>query len=448
VISRLDQLLTYYTLLRNHNASREEIVAFRNKRLRSLIAHAYNNVPYYRKLFDRSGLGPEDINSIEDLGKIPITSKKDLRSLPVQEIVARGVNPKNLVVRRTSGSSGEPFHIRRTWLEERLLGAIILRSRHGFGVRMTDTTASIGLLRPVQLKDRLTPTSILQALGLYRRVGISCLLPLDDILSKLERVRPDVLAGFPGVISHLAQIICNDGRSSISPRLVLVGGEVLTPLMRTRITKAFSAPVYETYGSHEFNLIARQCKEAGELHVCDDSVILEVIKDDRPAEIGERGEVVCTALHSFAMPFIRYRLGDIATKGPEACPCGQPFSTISAVQGRMLDYFELPGGRIVHPYEIIQIIVSDIAPWVGQYQLIQERVDRITCLVVPSTDPTPSQVALVEDSATKLLGPGVEFRIVLVPEIKFDSNGKFRVARSMKSDYDGIDWNHPGKVGP
>ncbi len=449
MISRLDQLLTYYTLLRNHNARREEIVSFRNSRLRSLIAHAYNNVPYYRELFYRAGLGPEDIKSVEYLGKIPVTSKKDLRSLPVEDIVSHSVNPKSLIVRRTSGSSGEPFIIRRTWLEERLLGAIILRSRHGFGVRITDTTASIGLVRPVQLKDRLTPTSILQALGFYRRVGISCLLPLDDILSKLERIRPDVLAGFPGVISHLSQIICNDGRSSISPRLVLVGGEVLTPLMRTRITKAFSAPVYETYGSHEFNLIARQCKETGELHVCDDSVILEVIKDCRPAEVGERGEVVCTGLHSFAMPFIRYRLGDIVTKGFEVCPCGQPFSTISAVQGRMLDYFELPGGRIVHPYEIIRIIVSDIAPWVGQYQLIQERVDRITCLVVPSTNPTPSQVAVVEGSATKLLGPGVEFRIVQVSEIEFDSNGKFRVARSMlKSDYNGIDWNHPEKVSP
>jgi phenylacetate-CoA ligase len=229
----------------------------------------------------------------------------------------------------------------------------------------------------------------------------------------------------------------------------MVGGEVLTPLMRTQITKAFSAPVFETYGSHEFNLIARQCKETGELHVCDDCVILEVIKDGRPAEIGERGEVVCTGLHSFAMPFIRYRLGDIVTKGPDVCPCGQPFSTISAVQGRMLDYFPLPGGRMLHPYEIIRGIVSEIVPWVSQYQLIQERVDRITCLVVTSTNPTPSQVAIVEDSATKLLGPGVEFRIVLVSEIKFESNGKFRVARSMvKSDYDGIDWSHREKASP
>ncbi|HWP92361.1 MAG TPA: hypothetical protein VNN20_09210 [Thermodesulfobacteriota bacterium] len=449
MISPLDQLLTLYTLLRHQYVTREEVVAFRNKRLRDLIAHAYNNVPYYRKLLDRAGLGPGDIKTTDDLGKIPVTSKNDLRSLPEEEIVARGVNPKNLVVRRTSGSSGEPLIIRRTWFEERLLGTIILRSRQDFGVRMTDTTASIGLVRPILLKDRLTPTHFLQALGLYRRVGISCLLPPDRILSKLERTRPDALAGFPGVISHLARVICNEGRFSITPRIVMVGGEVLTPLMRTQISKAFSAPVFETYGSHEFNQIARQCKETGELHVCDDSVILEVVKDGRPVEIGERGEVVCTGLHSFAMPFIRYRLGDIVTKGLEICRCGQPFSTISTVQGRMLDYFSLPGGRMVHPYEIIRIIVSDIAPWVSQYQLIQESVDRITCLVVPSANPTPSQVAVVEDSATKLLGPGVEFRIVLVLEIQFDSNGKFRVARSMvKSDYDEIDWNHPEKVSP
>lgn len=440
MISQLSLIPTLYSFLRHSNVTRDEIISFQNKRLRSLIIHAYKNVPYYRKLFDREGLKPRDIQTIDDLSKIPITSKNDLQLLPVEEVVARGVNPNNLIVRRTGGSSGEPSIIRRTWFEERLLGSLRLRAMHDLGLRMTDMTASILLIRATHPHDNQIPMRILRALGLYRRVQISCLLPPEDILVQLQHVRPDVLGAFSGQLSWLVQNIDND-RLAARPRFIFVAGEVLTPLMRDQIIKAFKAPVYELYASHEFNLIAWQCKETGELHTCDDGMIVEVLKDGRLASTAERGEVVGTNLHSFAMPFIRYRLGDIVTKGLDACPCGQPFSTIKAVQGRMLDYFRLPGGRMIHPYEIIRIIVSDKAPWIRQYQLIQEREDRIISLVVPSKKPTTQEISLLEESVTKVLGPGVEFRIVIVPEIKFEPNGKFRVSRSMvKSDYDGIDW--------
>jgi phenylacetate-CoA ligase len=405
------------------------------------MTHAYKNVPYYRKLFDREGLKPDDIQTIDDLSKIPITSKKDLQLLPVEEVVARGVNPKNLIVRRTSGSTGEPFTIRRTWFEERLLGALRLRARHSLGLRTTDRTASIGLVRPTQHSDNQILMRIVQAFGLYNKVEISCLLPPEDIIGKLELFHPHVLSGFPGVISRLAQIVSDEGRLLFSPRFITVGAEVLTPLMRTQITKAFSAPVFDTYGSHEFNLIAWECKETGEFHTCDDGMIVEVLKHGRPAAIGERGVVVGTNLHSFAMPFIRYRLGDIVTKGSETCQCGQPFSTIRTIQGRMIDYFPLPEGRLVHPYEITQILKRDADSWIQQHQLIQEREDRIILQVVPSPTPTPQEILKVETSVSSVLGQGVEFQVMLVSEIKTDQIGKFRVSRSLvKSPYDGIEW--------
>ena len=81
--------------------------------------------------------------------------------------------------------------------------------------------------------------------------------------------------------------------------------------MRRHITETFAAPVFNLYASNEFNVIAWECQETGELHTCDDGVIIEVLKDGRPAAAGERGEVVGTNLHSFAMPLIRFRLGDI-----------------------------------------------------------------------------------------------------------------------------------------
>ncbi|MGH7799094.1 MAG: phenylacetate--CoA ligase family protein [Thermodesulfobacteriota bacterium] len=407
--------------------------------MRRLITHAYENVPYYRKLFDRDGLKPKDIQSVDDLSLIPITSKKQLQSLPVEEIVARGVNPKNLIARKTSGSSGEPFTIRRTWLEERLLSLFRLRATHYLGQRPTDREASVGLVWPTHPRDKQLPTKILQALGLYRMVRINRLLPPENIVRTLRNSRPDFLTGSPGVLSRLAQIISDEDRLVIHPRFVRVSGEVVTPLMRRQITEAFKAPVFEVYTNREFGVIAWECKETGELHTSDDSIIVDVLNNGRPAATGERGEVVGTNLHSFAMPFIRFRLGDLVTKGLETCRCGQPFSTIRAVQGRMLDYFPLPGGRMIHPYQISLLFLD--SPWVRQYQLTQEREDRVILHIVPHNTPTSQELVQLEEPVATVLGQSVEFRVILVPEIQLEPNGKFRVSRSLvKSNYDGIDW--------
>ncbi|MGE5446092.1 MAG: phenylacetate--CoA ligase family protein [Ignavibacteriales bacterium] len=438
----LNQFSVMRSLLRHPDSARDEIVAFQNRQLRRLITHAYENVPYYRRLFDRSGLTPNDIQSVSDLPAIPITSKKDLQLLPAEEIVARDVNLEHLIVHMTSGSSGEPFTIRRTRLENYLFGLFRLRNAMRVGLRMRDSQANVVLIRPEHPRSIQLPIKTLRSLGLLRKVEISCLLPPEEIVRRLRNLRPDVLTGLSGVISWISQVISDDDRSVIRPRLVLVGGEVLTSLMRMQITKAFAAPVLDYYASYEFGLIAWECKETGELHTCEDSIIIEVLKDGRPAATGERGEVVGTNLHSFAMPLIRYRLGDIVTKGSETCRCGQQSSTIRAIQGCMIDYFLLPGGRIIHPYEITVPSLLG-AGWIRQYQLIQEQEDRITLRVVPSTTPTTQELTRLKQSVITVLGQAVEFHVILVPEIQFEPNGKFRVSRSLvKSAYDGIDWNH------
>jgi phenylacetate-CoA ligase len=167
---------------------------------------------------------------------------------------------------------------------------------------------------------------------------------------------------------------------------------------------------------------------------------LEVLKDNSPASEGGRGEVVGTNLHSYAMPLIRYQLGDIVTKGSEICACGQPFSTIRAVQGRMIDYFPLPGGREIHPYEIV-VLLRDSASWLRQYQLVQEQKDRIVLRVVTWTGPSAEDIASLSNSVSNRLRPGVEFQVQLVPDLQFEPNEKFRVSRSLVcSVYDGIEW--------
>jgi phenylacetate-CoA ligase len=159
-------------------------------------------------------------------------------------------------------------------------------------------------------------------------------------------------------------------------------------------------------------------------------VIVEILRDGRPAAPGERGEVVATGLHSFAMPFVRYRLGDLAIRGPERCPCGAPFTTIASLEGRVLDYLPLPGGRRLHPYELITRFVRDPACWTRRYRIEQDRIDRVTLRIVPTRTPTAEDVAALRGALAPVLGDGVEIDVAVVPEIPDEPSGKVRLVRS------------------
>ena len=163
---------------------------------------------------------------------------------------------------------------------------------------------------------------------------------------------------------------------------------------------------------------------------------MEVLRDGRPVEPGEQGEVVVTNLHAYAMPFIRYRIGDLATRAP-ACACGSPFTALGAVQGRMIDYFPLPDGRLLHPYEIVTRLVWGSQEWMRQYQLVQERRDSVVLYVVAETAPTEEQVTEVIRAVRPVLGDRVHFEVRPVARIPFEVTGKLRPSRSLvRSEYD------------
>jgi phenylacetate-CoA ligase len=424
-------------MFRHPSSTRAQIVAYQNAQLRRLITHAYTHVPYYRQLFERHGVRPAHIQSVEDLAVIPITSRQDLQALPATEMVARGVCPEQLLLRKTSGSSGYPITIRHTGLEERMLSLLRQRAMHDLGLRLSDRTACIFLTPTAQARDSRWLRRSLHSLRQHRHTIIDCLLPLEEILRRLRQCRAQVLLSYPVLLSQLAQRLLATGeRLPVTPRFVVVGGEVCTPRLRQQITAAFHAPVFDLYGCHEFNLVAWECRQTGDFHVCDDGVIIEVLKDGRPAAPGERGEVVGTNLHAFAMPFIRYRLGDMVTRGSDHCRCGRPFSTIQNIQGRMLDPFLLPDGRSIHPYTLLSALQEDMA-WIRQYQVTQERQDRILIHVVPAQTPSAQTLSTIQEALHTIIGPGVEVNMVLVSSIALEQNGKFRTFRSLvQSAYD------------
>ncbi len=428
-------------------ASRASIVASQERRLARLVRHAYESVPFYRALFDRAGIAPGDIRCLADLSRLPVVTKNELVAAPPGDLLARGTNLSSLVSRRTSGSSGPVFTMARTTAEEFVSEMLQLRIRRYFGLRWSDRQA-IAVMDTRTMKTVGRMHRLVQRLGIHRTAMFSPLTPPEMFIEQLAAFRPDVILGLAGPVARLASYMDDTARERIRPRHVITTGEVLTPGMRDRLARAFHAPVYDKYVCAELGHIAWECRQTGALHIADDHLIVEVVRDGVPVAPGERGELVATALNYHAMPFIRYKLADVVTRGPDQCACGQPFSTIMAVQGRMVDFLYLHDGRVMHPYEL-GLAVQQAGKWVKDFQLVQESTELIVGYVVPTIMPPTEEVERLLAIANATVGEGTTFRIEFVDRVDFGATGKLRPFRShVRSEYDGIDWDAMVDVPP
>jgi len=323
------QLLRTALAVRRHpTASRAQLKAFQDAQLRRLVVHAYESVPYYRKLFDRHRLHPRHIRGTVDLDLIPISTKRDFQNCPPAKLVAREVDPGQLLSVCTNGSTGEPFVVRRTWQEQGFNMLFRERAWRAFGLGLRERVATVGAPRRTDPKDNKILGRALRAIGIHPSVRLDGMQPPEEIARQLAAFQPQMLVGIPGMLCLVADYLLATGRQDIRPRIMVTGGEVLTPLMRDRLHQAFGVAPLQTYASHEFPLMGWECRATGEIHTCDDGAIVEVIRNGGPAAPGEDGEVVVTNLHAYAMPFLRYQLADVVTRGSEQCGCGQPFSTV------------------------------------------------------------------------------------------------------------------------
>jgi phenylacetate-CoA ligase len=401
-----------------------------------MVRHAFDNVPYYRRHFDRQGLRPDEVCSLADLERIPLTSKQDLQAQSVNDTLAAGRKPEGLIARWTEGSTGAPFTIRRTLFEELLLNAFRLRAFHWGGMKLRDRRLFVAAAPDDSTSLDQTRSWLL---GLLNRVGFLPHRVVDAWASPAElgeilrRYEPDIVGGYPSSLAKLTEHLSQHDAELKPPRYVGSGGETLTPDLRQQIEEGLRARVYDSYGANEINLIAYECPQTGEMHVMDDTVIVEVLNDGRPAAEGERGEVVVTALHSFAMPFIRYRLEDSVIKGKDACGCGKPFSTIRSILGRTSEYFPLPGGREIHAYDLMNEVWTE--SWVRRVQIIQERRDRVVVRLVPADELlAKTRLPALKEKLQGVTGSDVEVVIVLKSEIPSAPAGKSRIYISLVNE--------------
>lgn len=391
-------------------------------RLKNLLHYAFENVPYYTKRFDFNGISPDDINSFEDMNNIPYLTKDDIWRHKASLISSNA--PDNYMVARTSGTVGEPTVILKSKTSWAYHHAKLFRTYRWYGIDVGDRWAKImgRRVNPYKKVVDLTKNVILN------RIGIPSVEMTEDICEKfykrILKFSPIYLYGYPSAISHFVRFLKDKGIDGkvFQIKMVVCSGETLNEYISKEIENYFNCKVVNDYACAEVGTISIDCPE-GNMHISDESIYLEILLNQ---DYGEgHGEVVITDLHSYVMPLIRYRLGDIASLRYDRCTCGRQLSLMTIPIGRVTSMITTPEGKRVHSSAINYIFSSDIMIKDGtikNYQVVHKSPSKFNVCVVGFLDSKQQKFLLSE--FMRYFGDSAKIEINLVDQIDTTSNGK------------------------
>jgi len=407
----------------NLRLEKNTLKAIQTRKLRALVDHAYARVPYYRGLFDAAGMKPGDVRGSADLLHLPTTSKLKLQSLPQSEILAQDLRTEDCREDVTSGSTGIPLKVYFSKEDHMVRSLLFLRTFMESGYTLRHRQAIVCDTRFVTHKQYW-----FQYLGVFRKKYIPVQLSVDEQIDLLRSYRPDFIHGYPASIAAIATKLLDQSIHDIRPSMVCTGAELLGPRRRHVINEAFGVELADTYASIESGMIAWQCRARRDYHVNQDCLVVEILRDGRPAMPGETGRVVVTNLHSYAMPIIRYELGDVCVPSESDCPCGCHLPTIRVVEGRIDDMIYTPSGRVISPNSITNAM--EAIEGVGQFRVIQETAKELVVQIVPGKDYDATTRAQTMTLLGDLVGNEMSVELAVLEEIPAEHTGKIRAVIS------------------
>ena len=419
----LRSLYQLQLLRKNQYLPLPELRALQEKKLREIVKHAYENVVYYRNLFDKAGLKPDNINTLDDLCRIPITTKKDLQHVPQHELIAKGIDVNKCFVKYTSGSTGHPLKMFLS-PEERdfqiLLNLSILREN---GLKLTDRVAYI--INPYRFpKSKYW----FQYAGILQREYLSVFDYPQRHVEILKKLRPDIIYGYPSNLTLLALYIREKGIEGINPRIIFSVAEALEPKAKKVIDSIMKVDTCDILGTIELGDIAWQCEKRNGYHISSDAVFVEFLKNGKPAEAGEEGRIVCTSLYGYTMPLIRYAVDDICVSSDRVCSCGRTLPMIESIKGRANDFIVLPDGQIIA--SCFLVIIMQAFHDVAQYRIIQENKNVMVVQLVKGKIFNEQTPDLIKREIGKVVNNTLSVEIKILDKLTRDESGKIRTVVS------------------
>ncbi len=450
LLNRRNILANYRSLVKSETCPPEELQRMQIKKLRSLITYAGRYVPYYRRLFKKAGLMPQDIRSLEDITAIPALSRYDViehhremvdeRLLPaVASAEASGRDPgvplafarlrRHRLVRNTSsGSTGTPTVFYEDGSRTALNWAYELRLKHWYGLRpgareariMRIATDYVFNSRGNRLRKLLWNQLILPGINMSDTEYAMC---MEEIIA----FRPEVLWGPTSALVGLAEYINRRAAlpAACKPRMVNGWSAPVYDHEAAVISRAFCCPVTNIYSAREVGHIAGKCPE-GAFHVNQENLIVESVREHAREATAGYSELVVTNLDCGPMPFIRYRMGDVGDVRPSTCACGRTLQVIVNLLGRTGEVFTTKDGRMIAPNFWCRTF-SSVPGAIRRFQVMYTRSKDLRILIEKDKGYSPDVESYIREMVQKNFSSDTALEFEYVSEIRPMVSGKYQM---------------------
>ena len=405
------------------NAPLTDILAFQRARLGKLLRHAYQTTPYYRELFKTK---PQEIS------QVPTLKKSNIRE-QLARLCSEAVPQEHRIKNATGGSTGEPltFYQDRNYWNQRNLSVYYFDQWAGwdFGEPQLIIWGALADVQgdkdwKYQLNNFWRNQYWLNGFHLTDAA-------MRTAFRKMDRQHPQTILAYPSSLYQFARFIFeNDLKPRWDLKGIISSAEMLHPHYRDLAETIFSTTVYNRYGSREVGLIAMECAE-GRMHINCRDLYLEI---ESPDPYTKPGDILITQLNNYAMPFIRYRIGDIGRLSNEVCPCGNQLPVLAELIGRSTATFRTKTGTLIHAGYFTQQFYNVIG--LEQFQLIQETLKYCVLKVVANTQWTEASRRYMVQKIQGVLGADVAVTVEFVAEIPLPASGKreFTISRVTARD--------------
>jgi len=410
----------------------EDLRAAQFAQIGALLAHIDRFVPHYGISFRRAGVKAGEPITADAWARVPILTRRAVQDAG-DRLHAREV-PKShgeLSALTTSGASGMPVRMLTTKLHHFYWQSFQLRdelwrrrdlSQKILGIRRDEERKDFSVDAHVRrLPDWGAPTSVVYP------TGPSVLLDYRSTVAEQVEViraeRPGYLVAYPSLLLELLRHCRAHGVSFPGLLGVQTVREALAPETRALCRDVLGVDITDTYSCAEAGTLAVQCPERGAYHLQQESALIEVLRDDGGVcSAGEIGHVILTPLHNFAMPLVRYELGDLVEMGGP-CACGRTLPVIARIVGRARDMLTLPGGDKRYPYYGHNAMMEIRA--IRQHQVVQKSLEEIEIKLVVSRLLTAAEEEKIRQVALEGLGGPFRLTLTYCDEIRRGANGKY-----------------------
>ena len=412
-----------------------ELQALQERRLAALLEHACRTVPSYRRAFQRLGIEPAhlcvgDNQCVRDyLRALPLLTKETIHT-EGSDLLSSAYTPRQRVPNYTGGSSGTALRFYQDRRQRDWGTAIKLRCNRWAGWDFGKSVlrlwghardakvaqAAVGKLRNWVLREHM-----LDAFHFTDQ-------DMDDLTRYIAHQKPRFIVSYSSMLAHFVSYLEKRQMGQLAaPDGIVTSADMLYPHQRAAIERTFGAPVFNRYGCREVDTIAAECGEHRGMHVCAERLVVEIVDEGgRHVAPGQPGRVVLTDLHSYAMPFIRYDIGDIAALSPEDCSCGRGLPLLGELVGRTSDVLTTPEGAYVSVTALSTILPQ--VPEVRETQFVQKEADWLQIRLVRRPEYGPASEATFRRHVGRLFGSQVRVTFDYVDEIPKTPAGKARLS--------------------